>query len=200
MASRSELLGTTYKCLRLPANGSPIDRLDYTTTSSIPKGPDTCWDFAADFRRYWQGDYLSREVQSFRVDEHPIPALDGEYILYYSTDSSRPVNRTVLSMPAVHDAVEKSTNRGEKFEERLFYRGDVFVVRLKEWGENNGYLAIHEDISPEAMQPVVEILGERLIACNWEDRFLEYQHETTEYDKQFMQRHESHRAGMMSHL
>lgn len=190
----------TYKCLRLPADGSPIERLDYTTTSSIPKGPDSYFDVAADLRRYWHGDYLARQTQSFCVGENPLPALNGQYILYYSTDSSQPANKTLLSLPVLQEAIEKSTKNGEKFEERMFYHGDMFVVRLRDWEENTNFRSKHDDISPQLVQPLIQLLDKGLFAHGWGEKFLEYQHKLNEDTAKCMEKHEFHRVEMMSRL
>lgn len=179
----------TYKCLRLPADGSPIELLDYTTTSTIPKGCDSYLDVAADLRRYWHGDYFARINQCLCVEENLLPALNGQYILYYSTDSSRPVNKTLLSMPLLHDAIEKSTKSGEKFEERVFYHGDVFVVRLSDTFENTNFKAQYDDISPQLVQPLIQLLDKVLFAGCWGEKFLEYQRKMDEDTVKRMEKH-----------
>lgn len=190
----------TYKCLRLPADGSPIELLDYTTTSTIPKGYDSYLDSAADLRRYWQGDYFARIIQCLCVEKNSLPALNGQYILYYSTDSSRPVNRTLLSMPVLHDAIEKSTKNGEKFEERVFYCGDVFVVRLRDAPENTNFKSQYDDISPQLVQPLVQLLDKVMFAGGWGKKFLEHQRKMDEDMAKYMEKHEDCRAKMMSGL
>lgn len=190
----------TYKCLRLPADGSPIELLDYTTTPTIPKSYDSYLDVAADLRRYWHGDYSARIIQCLCVEENLLPALNGQYILYYSTDSSWPVNRTLLSMPVLHDAIEKSTKSGEKFEERVFYCGDVFVVRLRDTFENTNFKAQYDDISPQLVEPLVQLLDKVMFAGGWGEKFLEYQRKMDEDIAKHMEKHEDCRAKMMSEL
>ncbi|KAF8476069.1 hypothetical protein BDZ91DRAFT_779089 [Kalaharituber pfeilii] len=200
MEPRSRPSGKTYKCLRLPADGSPVERLDYTTISAIPKGYDSSFDIAADLRRYWHGDYLTRLMQSFCVGEHSLPALNGQYLIYYSTDPSQPANKTLLSMPALHDAIEKSTKGGEKFEERMFYRGDVFVVRLRDWEENTDFKCQHDDISLQLVEPLIQLLDKEFFTHNWVKKFLEHQRKMDEEMDKHLQKYHDHRDKMMSRL
>ncbi|KAF8246572.1 hypothetical protein K440DRAFT_662006 [Wilcoxina mikolae CBS 423.85] len=157
----------TYKGLRFPADGSPPDRIDYTTTPASREDP---WlDFAADFSPYWNGDYKTRKFQIYAVEKQDTAILNGYYIGYYSRNSDLPVNKTILSMPPMRAAVDWSIAQGEKFEERLFWRGDVFVCRMP---FENGFEAMYDDISPQLVQPLSELLA-RVYVDDWEEKRLE---------------------------
>ncbi|KAI5842150.1 hypothetical protein DFP73DRAFT_632884 [Morchella snyderi] len=176
-------LHATYNCLRLPASGAPAELVPYTTVapSTFPQDDNsTLFDNGAfqvvpDLRPYWSGDYQDRHFQRFVVREHPLPMLDGEFIVYYSVNTAKPANRTVRNMPAVHAAVERSLRAGVRFEDRLFYRGDVLVVRLGEVWEDADFEEHYEDVRAEMVAPVLEILGERFFCPAWEEVSLEQQ-------------------------
>lgn len=103
-------------------------------------------------------------------------------------------------MPVLQEAIEKSTQNGEKFEERMFYHGDVFVVRLRDWEENTNFKSKHDDISPQLVQPLIQLLDKGLFAHGWGEKFLEYQHKMDEDMAKHMEKHESYRVEMMSKL
>lgn len=189
----------TYKCLRFPVDGSSPERLDYTTITPLPKCYDSYLDIAADLRAYWHGDYLAHKIQNLVVEGQSPATLNGEYIIYYSIDPSMPANKTLLSMPAVRDAVERSTNSGERFEGRLFYRGDVFVVRLGDTFENTNFEAKYDDISPQLVQPLTQILAE-IFENNWERKFLETQRRNDAYFDESLGKYRDYKGKLMAEL
>jgi len=162
----------TYKGLRFPANGSAPHRIDYTTTKPTQR-PDSWLGIAADFSPYWNGDYQTRKMQRLCVSQNSLPALDGDYNIYYSRNPDLPVNEAIRSIPVVRATIDRSIERGEKFEERLFWRGDVLVARMGESFEKD-FNAKYDDISPQLVQPLIELLA-RGFASDWEDKFVEYQ-------------------------
>lgn len=103
-------------------------------------------------------------------------------------------------MPVLHDAIEKSTKNGEKFEERVFYCGDVFVVRLRDAPENTNFKSQYDDISPQLVQPLVQLLDKVMFAGGWGEKFLEHQRKMDEDMAKYMEKHEDCRAKMMSGL
>ncbi|RPB06316.1 hypothetical protein P167DRAFT_239768 [Morchella conica CCBAS932] len=173
-------LHATYQSLLLPASGAPVSLVPYITVapSTFPKDDDSAlfdnraFQLVPDLRPYWSGDYQDRRFRRFIVRSHPQPMLDGEFIVYYSTSADKPANKTILDMPSVRDAIERS---GVRVEDRLFYRGDVLVVRLGEVWEDVGFEERYEDVRGEMVAAVVEMLGERLFAPGWEEGFLERQ-------------------------
>jgi hypothetical protein len=175
-------LHTTYQCLLLPASGAPVSRVPYTTVepSTFPKDDRSAlfdngaFQMVPDLRPYWTGDYQDRRFRRFIVREHPLPMLDGEFILYYSVSADKPANKTILGMPAVRDAVERSRRAGVRFEDRLFWRGDVLVVRLGEVWEDADFEKF-EDVRGEMVPHVLKMLGERMFTPTWEEEGLERQ-------------------------
>jgi hypothetical protein len=177
----------TYKGLRFPADGSPPVRISYATIP--PSGEDQWLDIAPDFSPYWNGDYETRKLQVHHVADQEIVILDGYYISYYSRNLDLPVNKTLLSMPPVRTAVDKSIAQGEKFEERLFWRGDVFVCRMREPFEND-FKAKYDDISPQLVGPLSELLADGF-AYDWEAKNLERYVQDDAYFEDFRRKYES---------
>ncbi|KAF8252089.1 hypothetical protein K440DRAFT_609920 [Wilcoxina mikolae CBS 423.85] len=179
----------TYKGLRFPADNSPPDRIDYTTTEPT-EGSDTWLGIAADFSPYWNGDYKARKTQSHVVQEQAgeRAILDGHYVIYYTRNPNLPVNKSILSMPPMRAAVDKSIARGEKFEERLFWRGDVLVARLREPFETH-FKAKHDDVSPQMVKPLIELLVEGFVG-DWEGKALERFAEHDVFFEESIRKHE----------
>ncbi|KAF8541710.1 hypothetical protein BDD12DRAFT_828419 [Trichophaea hybrida] len=170
-----------YKGLLFPVDGSPPGEIDYVTTKPT-EGTDKWLKTAADFSLHWNGNYTTRKVHSIVLESQSGEHKDSyeHYIIYYSISPDLPVNEAILKLPALRAAVGESIARGEKFEERMFWRGDVFIARLREPFENE-WKAKYDDILPELMVPLVQILAEGF-AINWQQKSLE---SYAEYDVKY---------------
>jgi hypothetical protein len=150
------------KALLLPADGSEIKLVNYST---MERG-DGDGNSKADFYdpvpnlRPWLGDtFQERSMATFYIDVEeqrncdPVtrtfiksddPASYGRYCLYYTLSSTQPLNETCKRLTDV-----------EPPSDRLFWRGDVLVVRYEgELGMGHEYL----DVADAALNAVEDLL------------------------------------------
>lgn len=77
-------------------------------------------------------------------------------------------------MPAVRGVLEESVGTGEIFD-RLFYRGDVFMVRLGQGWVDAESRAVFADMEEGKMVQLLVDMVEALVESGWGQGFLEYQ-------------------------
>lgn len=110
----------TVKGIRFPADGGMPHIISIkTTTDGVVIGADSPWGHIPDMRKYWQTEqaWLWRDVDTFRLENQPLPHCNGLYVTYSSYDlESLPVN---TNFPV-----------GIYGRERAF-AGDAFVFKLK---------------------------------------------------------------------
>ncbi|KAI5855912.1 hypothetical protein BZA05DRAFT_390034 [Tricharina praecox] len=159
------------KVYRLPADGEAPTIISVPTIDikNIPKDLEhKTWDLhlthVPDLRPYWSYGFLDRESARIEVGGHGA-AIDGVYLFYFITDPEFPRNETIRKM------VQQLIDKDEDYEERLFWRGDVFFVGLgdPEWGRN-GY-ANYRDAPKELLQ--MPNFLTRYFQHSYEEKFLE---------------------------
>lgn len=148
--------------LLLPADGSEVKLVDY----NLMNREDGDRNINADFYnpvpdlRPWLGDsFNERRMATFYVDvkaqQHRDPVNSafiksedstshGRYCLYYTLLSTQPLNETCKRLTGV-----------EIPSDRLFWRGDVLVIRYDgDLGMGHEYL----DVSSTTLKPVEDLL------------------------------------------
>jgi hypothetical protein len=174
------------KALLLPADGSAIKLVKYST---MERG-DGDGNLKADFYdpvpnlRPWLGDaFQERSMATFYIDVaeqrncDPVtrafiksndPASHGRYCLYYTLFPTQPVNETCKRLIGI-----------EPPSDRLFWRGDVLVVRYEgELGMGHEYL----DAADTVLNAVEDLLrrayaSRGLERINEDERALEFEME-----------------------
>ena len=165
--------------LIFPADGTSARLVSYSIKQrSDGDGSVDFYDYLPDLRPWLEPAFLERDFADFHVDNTPSnewlqcenPDTWGNYCLYYTTSSKLPVNQ------ACKDVIKSGPPT-----ERLFFRGDVFLVKHK------GNLGMgHEYIdTPQAM---VDITA-KVIKKMYENESLE---KKLESDRNFERELEKH--------
>jgi hypothetical protein len=190
--------GRRFTCLRFPADGSPPGLVEgkMSTDQFSPK-----YGFVTepDLSELWEGDCSKLKMQRLVVVKMDPPEINTEYWSFYSIDPNLPVNKSLLSFPKVKSAISKSTATGGRFEDRLFYRGDYFLVRLEDETDKTNFEARGQSIHPSLIPPLRGII-ERHITGNWEDKFLERQAKSDAYFDRVGRREKDFKEKLMSQL
>lgn len=120
--------------LRLPADGSPptiisvptIDiRSERKSTGVVPNDLYLC--YVPDLRPYWLDAFRTRRIQGMTVQKSDHSSLHGEYLTVYITHPDFPRNKTIADL--LKPEIEEYIKSGERFLDRVFWRGDVFIMR-----------------------------------------------------------------------
>ncbi|KFY69204.1 hypothetical protein V496_00435 [Pseudogymnoascus sp. VKM F-4515 (FW-2607)] len=134
--------------LIFPADGTTVRLVSYSIKQkSKGDGSVDFYDYLPDLRPWLETAFPERDFAKFHVDNSPSmewlqsgnPDTWGNYCLYYTTSSKLPVNQ------ACKDVIKSDPPTG-----RLFFRGDVFLVKHK------GNLGLgHEYIdTPQTMRDI----------------------------------------------
>lgn len=165
--------------LIFPADGTSIRLVSYSIKQkSEGDGSVDFYDYLPDLRPWLEPAFLERDFADFHVDNTPSnewlrsenPDTWGNYCLYYTTSSKLPVNQ------ACKDVIKSDLPT-----ERLFFRGDVFLVKHK------GSLGMgHEYIdTPQTMADITA----KVIKKMYENESLE---KKLESDRNFERESEKH--------
>ncbi len=165
--------------LNFPADGTSARLVSYSIKQrSEGDGSVDFYDYLPDLRPWLEPAFLERDFADFHVGNTPSnewlqsenPDTWGNYCLYYTTSSKLPVNQAC-----------KDVIKSDPPTERLFFRGDVFLVKHK------GSLGMgHEYIdTPQAM---VDITA-KVIKKMYENESLE---KKLESDRNFERELEKH--------
>ncbi|KAI5820344.1 hypothetical protein BZA77DRAFT_302256 [Pyronema omphalodes] len=165
--------GRTFTCLCFPADGSPLHLVEARMGAGQFK-PKHGGVKEPDLSEHLKGDSSKHDMQAIIVrDTYPF-GINTAYWSYYSIDPNLPANKSLLSFPMVKSAIANSTATGQKFEDRYFYRGDYFLVRLEDETDRTDFEARGQSIHPRLIPRLREII-EIFIAHNWREEFLEKQ-------------------------
>lgn len=113
--------------LVFPADGTSVRLVPYSIKQrSEGDGSVDFYDYLPDLRQWLEPAFLERDFVDFHVDNAPskewLRCGDtdtwGNYCLYYTTSSKLPVNQAC-----------KDVIKSEVAADRLFFRGDVFLVK-----------------------------------------------------------------------
>jgi hypothetical protein len=146
------------KVLRLPADGSAptilsVATIDLRNEKSDRRGTlvtDSWLYHVPDLRRYWGQYFKTRDSRRLEITNNVVPALNGQYVVHFITDDAFPRNKTVSTL--IRSAIEAAIRRGEVFQERLFWCGDVFVTRLGDSECLEGGWSNYVDLPKETLQ------------------------------------------------
>ncbi|KAF8251700.1 hypothetical protein K440DRAFT_658369 [Wilcoxina mikolae CBS 423.85] len=145
------------KVLRLPADGSEpsiisVSTLDITDERKDleARGMDCYLHHVPDLRRYWTHAFKMRDHRQVTITNNDVPALNGKYLVFFIIDEEFPRNQTICAM--IRPEIESCIRSGELFRDRLFWCGDVFVVRLGDPEFLKWNYANYDDIPTEMLQ------------------------------------------------
>ncbi|KAF8850644.1 hypothetical protein BDZ45DRAFT_751513 [Acephala macrosclerotiorum] len=126
-ASRSSDTAVNRVALLFPADGTSVRLVSYIVKQrSEGDGSVDFYDYLPDLRPWLGSAFPERDFADFHIDNKPSnawlqsdsPDTWGNYCLYYTTSSTLPVNKACKEIIGVDPPTE-----------RLFFRGDVFLVK-----------------------------------------------------------------------
>jgi len=118
--------GITVRCIRVPANGSPLRLVDLPTTYIRDEDREDSFLYhIPDFRPYWNNGWQYRDFSRFSLDS------DSYYYIFYSFHDFQ------VKLPA-----NKYFSGGVS--------GDAFIVKIADWEPVIDEWAAYEDV-PDQM-------------------------------------------------
>lgn len=142
-----------------------------------------------DFRRFW-GTVLHTDQDHYMLDveENENEANDGRYMIFYNTSEELPHNECIANMLGLNEGSLRA------LENRLFWKGDVFVVRFDDMAPGGGALL---SLRPGAdMQDVLRMY----FRYSWEHQDLEASIESRLQLSEFSEIHSRNRELIRARL
>lgn len=180
---------TRILAIRLPVGGKSPELVTLDVCENLAGPEFTTWLASVpDFRPFW-GDILhaQQDYQMMTVETDDNTANVGTVIVFYNTSEELPHNQCVANMLGVHEATESMRSR-------LFWQGDVFLVRFDETVPDGGAF-VSLPVGAE-MQGIVK----RYLQHEWDRHGLEELRESRKSVRELSERHERNREMIRARL
>jgi hypothetical protein len=155
---------------RLPADGSSPEMV----AIDFHKFPDEDYhkmnegvgNLAPDFHSYWGKHQFERRFHKWTFNDQPSEDSNGEYRVYYNGDFE-------LSEETKNKSVKRFLEGEEINDTRLFWHGDIFLVRYSEHPETYKY-DVHDVPATSIYGPALRAIFRHM----WNEKTLEVELET----------------------
>ena len=149
-----------------------------------------------DLREFWQHGFDERRTHRVDLVNQAIKVLDGTYLIYYTLFDELPRNRGVSTL--ISEEIASSMARGEMFVQRLFWRGDIFLVRFCDDWKNSSNAGDLEDVSDNLI-PLLELL-KKILGHIWQEQNLERAVDEDREHGWFSEQHDIDREMVLSKM